>query len=95
MALTLSALQGLVVRSWTIREIGNFKKIPTATLRAKMQQRGVLFGVDEQFSQNKVDGTVALLTQLYKDTGVAVLVTATRLPAAKNGVKVEYAVRLK
>lgn len=81
-----------LVRSWTIREVGAFKKIPTATLRAKMEQRGVLFGVNEPYSQEKVDGTTLLLKQVYKDAGVAVTVHASTLPAGKDGVKVEYVV---
>ncbi len=81
-----------LVRSWTIRELGSFKKIPTATLRAKMAQRGVLFGVDEPFDQNKVDGTILLLKQVYKEAGVVVLVRSTTIPAGSNAVKVEYSV---
>jgi hypothetical protein len=81
-----------LVRSWTIREVGNFKKIPTATLRAKMAQRGVLFGVDEPFDQSKVDGTILLLKQVYKDSGVVVLVHSTTIPLGSNAVKVEYSV---
>lgn len=81
-----------LVRSWTIREVGRFKKIPTATLREKMAQRGVLFGVDEPFSQDKVDGTILLLKQVYKDAGVVVLVHSATIPAGSNAVKVEYSV---
>jgi len=81
-----------LVRSWTIREVGNFKKIPTATLRTKMAQRGVLFGVNEPFDQNKVDGTILLLKQVYKDAGVTVLVHSTTIPLGPNAVKVEYSV---
>ena len=81
-----------MVRSWTIREIGNYKKIPTATLRAKMAQRGVLFGVDEPYDQNKVDGTTLLLKQLYQDLGVNVTVVPARIQVSANAVKVEYVV---
>ena len=81
-----------LVRSWTIREVGNYKKIPTSTLRAKMAQRGVLFGVDEPYDQNKVDGTTLLLKQVYKDAGIVVTVRSTTIPAGKNAVKVEYTV---
>jgi outer membrane protein assembly factor BamA len=81
-----------LVRTWTIREVGNYKKIPTATLRAKMAQRGVLFGVNEPYDQNKVDGTVLLLSQVYKDAGVAVTVHPTTIPVGRNAVKVEYVV---
>ena len=81
-----------LVRSWTIREVGSFKKIPTATLRAKMAQRGVLFAVDEPFSQDKVDGTILLLKQVYKDAGVVVLVRSATIPLGANAVKVEYSV---
>ena len=81
-----------LVRSWTIREVGAFKKIPTATLRAKMLERGVLFGVDEPYSQDKVDGTNLLLRQLYKDAGVMVTVHSTTVPAGRDGVKIEYIV---
>lgn len=87
-----SAKNPPLVRSWTIREVGNFKKIPTTTLRAKMAQRGVLFGVDEPFDQNKVDGTILLLKQVYKDAGIVVLVHETTIPLGANSVKVEYAV---
>jgi hypothetical protein len=79
-----------LVRSWTIREVGSFKKIPTATLRTKMAQRGVLFAVDEPFDQNKVDGTLLLLKQVYKETGIVVLVRSTTIPAGSNAVKIEY-----
>jgi outer membrane protein assembly factor BamA len=81
-----------LVRSWTIREIGNYRKIPTAALRSKMAQRGVLFAVDEPYDQNKVDGTVLLLKQVYKEAGVAVTVAATKIQAGPNAVKVEYTV---
>jgi hypothetical protein len=81
-----------LVRSWTIREVGSFKKIPTATLRAKMAQRGVLFGVNEPYSQDKVDGTTLLLRQIYKDAGVPVLVRSTTIPLGPGAVKVEYVV---
>jgi hypothetical protein len=81
-----------LVRSWTIREVGSFKKIPTATLRAKMAQRGVLFGVDEPFDQSKVDGTILLLKQVYKDAGVVVVVHSVTIPLGQNAVKVEYSV---
>jgi len=81
-----------LVRSWTIREVGNYKKIPTATLRAKMAQRGVLFSVNEPYDQNKVDGTVLLLRQVYKDAGVVVTVHPATIPAGPNAVKVEYVV---
>jgi len=81
-----------LVRSWTIREVGNYKKIPTATLRAKMAQRGVLFGVNEPYDQNKVDGTILLLRQVYKDSGVEVTVHPLTIPVGTNAVKVEYVV---
>ena len=81
-----------LVRSWTIREVGSYKKIPTATLRAKMAQRGVLFGVDEPYDQSKVDGTTLLLKQLYKEAGVTVTVVPSRIPVSANFVKVEYVV---
>lgn len=81
-----------LVRSWTIREVGNYKKIPTATLRAKMAQRGVLFGVNEPYDQSKVDGTTLLLRQLYKDAGVLVTVHPATIPLGPNFVKVEYVV---
>ena len=81
-----------LVRSWTIREVGKYKKIPTATLRAKMAQRGVLFGVNEPYDQSKVDGTTLLLRQLYKDAGVEVTVHPTTIPMGPNAVKVEYVV---
>lgn len=81
-----------LVRSWTIREAGNYKKIPTATLRAKMAQRGVLFGVNEPYSQDKVDGTVLLLRQVYKDAGVVVTVRPSKIALGPNAVKVEYVV---
>ena len=81
-----------LVRSWTIREVGNFKKIPTAALRAQMLQRGVLFGVNEPYDQNKVDGTTLLLRQLYKNAGVPVLVHSATIPLGPNAVKVEYVV---
>jgi len=81
-----------LVRSWTIREVGAFKKIPTATLREKMQQRGVLIGVDEPYDQAKVDGTTLLLRQLYKDAGVAVLVHSSTVPVGRDAVKIEYVV---
>ncbi len=81
-----------LVRTWTIREVGNFKKIPTATLREKMSQRGVLFAVNEPFSQAKVDGTVLLLKQVYKDAGVTVSVRPSTIALGPNAVKVEYAV---
>jgi hypothetical protein len=81
-----------LVRSWTIREVGSFKKIPTATLRAKMAQRGVLFGVNEPFDQNKVDGTLLLLRQVYKDAGIVVVVRSTTSHVGPNAVKVEYSV---
>lgn len=81
-----------LVRSWTIREVGSFKKIPTATLRTKMAQRGVLFAVDEPFDQNKVDGTILLLKQVYKDVGVIVAVRSVTIPAGSNAVKIEYSV---
>jgi outer membrane protein assembly factor BamA len=81
-----------LVRSWTIREVGRFKKIPTATLREKMAQRGVLFGVNEPFDQDKVDGTILLLKQVYKDAGVVVLVRSVTIPAGPNAVKIEYSV---
>jgi hypothetical protein len=82
-----------LVRSWTIREIGSYRKIPTATLRAKMAQRGVLFGVDEPYDQSKVDGTTLLLKQLYKEAGVTVTVVPSRIPVSANAVKVEYVVQ--
>src|SRR5580698_9889991 len=94
-AVALSAQQALhppLVRSWTIREVGKYKKIPTATLRAKMAQRGVLFGVNEPYDQNKVDGTTLLLRQLYKDAGVVVTTHATTTALGPNAVKVEYVV---
>ena len=81
-----------LVRSWTIREVGKFKKIPTATLRAKMVQRGVLFGVNEPYDQNKVDGTTLLLRQVYKDAGVVVTAHATTIPLGPSAVKIEYVV---
>ena len=81
-----------LVRSWTIREVGNYKKIPTATLRAKMAQRGVLFSVNEPYDQNKVDGTILLLQQLYKEAGVTVTVRPSRISLGPNAVKVEYVV---
>ena len=81
-----------LVRSWTIREVGNYNKIPTATLRQKMQERGVLFGVNEPYSQSKVDGTTLLLRQLYKDAGVLVTVRFQRIQLNANAVKVEYVV---
>jgi hypothetical protein len=81
-----------LVRSWTIREVGAFKKIPTATLRAKMEQRGVLFGVNEPYDQAKVDGTTLLLRQLYKDAGVTVTVYSTTVPLGRDAVRVEYVV---
>jgi hypothetical protein len=81
-----------LVRSWTIREVGSFKKIPTATLREKMTQRGVLFAVNEPFDQNKVDGTILLLKQVYKDAGIVVLVRSATIPLGANAVKVEYSV---
>ena len=81
-----------LVRSWTIREVGSYKKIPTATLRQKMQERGVLFGVNEPYNQNKVDGTTLLLRQLYKDAGVLVTVRFQRIQLNPNAVKVEYVV---
>jgi len=81
-----------LVRSWTIRGAGSFKKIPPATLREKMAQRGVLFGVDEPFDQDKVDGTILLLKQVYKDDGVVVLVRSVTIPLGSNAVKVEYSV---
>ncbi len=82
-----------LVRSWTIRETGAYKKIPTATLREKMQQRGVLFGVNEPYDQNKVDGGVLLLKQLYKDAGVTVTVVPAKIAVGPNAVKIEYSVR--
>jgi hypothetical protein len=81
-----------LVSSWTIREVGNYKKIPTAVLREKMAQRGVLFAVDEPYSQDKVDGTVLLLRQVYKDAGILVTVRPSRIAAGPNAVKVEYTV---
>lgn len=57
-----------------------------------MQQRGVLFGVNEPFSQDKVDGTTLLLRQLYKDAGVTVLVHSTTIPLSAGAVKVEYVI---
>jgi outer membrane protein assembly factor BamA len=81
-----------LVRSWTIREVGHFRKIPTATLREKMTQRGVLFNVDEPYDQNKVDGTTLLLRQLYKDQGIVVTVKSSTIPAGKNAVKIEFVV---
>lgn len=81
-----------LVRAWTIREVGNYKKIPTAALRAKMAQRGVLFGVNEPYDQSKVDGTTLLLKQLYRDAGVNVTVVAARIAVGANAVKVEYVV---
>ena len=81
-----------LVRSWTIREVGAFKKIPTAILRAKMEQRGVLFAVNEPYDQAKVDGTTLLLKQLYKDAGVVVLVDSATVPLGRDAVKVEYVV---
>ncbi len=81
-----------LVRSWTIREVGKFRKIPTATLRAKMAQRGVLFGVNEPYDQSKVDGTTLLLQQLYKDAGTVVTTHATTISLGANAVKVEYVV---
>jgi hypothetical protein len=81
-----------LVRSWTIREMGNYKKIPTATLREKMAQRGVLFAVNEPYDQNKVDGTTLLLRQVYKDAGVLVTVRSTTVRLSPNAVKVEYVV---
>jgi hypothetical protein len=81
-----------LVRTWTIREIGNYKKIPTATLREKMVQRGVLFGVDEPYDQNKVDGTTLLLRQLYKDAGIVVIVHASTIQVSPSAVKVEYVI---
>jgi hypothetical protein len=81
-----------LVRSWTIREVGNYKKIPTSTLRAKMAQRGVLFAVNEPYDQNKVDGTTLLLKQVYKDAGVVVSVRSATIPVGTNAVKVEYVV---
>jgi hypothetical protein len=93
--LTLSAQQPSrppLVRSWTIREVGDFKKIPTTTLRAKMQQRGVMFGVNEPFDQRKVDGTTALLRDLYRETGVTVTVVPAKQNIGPNAVKVEYVV---
>ena len=95
LAVTLSGQQAShppLVRSWTIREVGKYKKIPTATLRAKMAQRGVLFGVNEPYDQNKVDGTTLLLRQLYKDAGVVVTAHATTIQLGPNAVKVEYVV---
>ena len=87
------AAKAPLVRSWTIRETGSFKKIPTATLREKMAQRGVLFGVNEPFDQNKVDGTMLLLKQLYKEAGVAVIVVPSKVAVGPDAVKVEYVVR--
>ena len=81
-----------LVRSWTIREVGSFKKIPTATLRQQMTQRGVLFAVDEPYDQNKVDGTMLLLKQLYRNQGVDVTVRYTKTAVNANSVKVEYVV---
>jgi len=81
-----------LVRSWTIRETGGFKKIPTATLRQQMTQRGVLFGVDEPYDQNKVDGTLLLLKQLYRSQGVDVTVRFSKIVVSANSVKVEYVV---
>lgn len=94
-AAALFAANPPLVRSWTIREVGNFKKIPTATLRAKMAQRGVLFGVNEPFDQSKVDGTILLLQQIYRDAGVPVLVHSSTIPLGSNAVKVEYSVNRK
>lgn len=90
-ALTLFG-QTPLVRTWTIREIGAYKKIPTATLRAKMAQRGVLFSVNEPYDQRKVDGTTALLRELYKAAGVAVTVVPAKVALGPNAVKVEYVV---
>ncbi len=81
-----------LVRSWTIREVGNFKKIPTATLRERMAQRGVLFGVNEPYDQSKVEGTTVLLRQLYRDAGVAVIVHSSIVQLGPNAVKLEYVV---
>ncbi len=81
-----------LVRSWTIRETGGFKKIPTTTLRQQMTQRGVLFGVDEPYDQNKVDGTVLLLKQLYKNLGIDVTARFSKIAVTANSVKVEYVV---
>jgi hypothetical protein len=80
------------VRTWTIRETGDYKKIPTATLRTKMAQRGVLFAVNEPYDQRKVDGTSALLRELYHAQGVAVTVVPSKLPAGTNFVKIEYVI---
>ena len=91
-ALQSQAAHPPLVRSWTIREVGNYKKIPTATLRAKMAQRGVLFGVNEPYEQSKVDGTTLLLRQVYKDAGVLVTVRAATIPVGKDSVKIEYVV---
>lgn len=81
-----------LVRSWTIREVGAYRKIPTATLRTKMAQKGVLFGVNEPFDQRKVDGTIVLLRDLYKEAGIAVTVVPSKVSAGANAVKVEYTV---
>ena len=80
------------VRTWTIRETGDYKKIPTATLRTKMAQRGVLFAVNEPYDQRKVDGTSALLRELYQAQGVTVTVVPSKVPAGPNFVKIEYVI---
>ena len=80
------------VRTWTIRETGDYKKIPTPTLRTKMAQRGVLFAVNEPYDQRKVDGTTALLRELYQAQGVAVTVVASKVPVGQSFVKIEYAI---
>jgi hypothetical protein len=46
--------------------------------------------VDEPFDQNKVDGTILLLRQVYKDAGVAVVVRSTASHVGPNAVKIEY-----
>jgi outer membrane protein assembly factor BamA len=90
--LPMRAASPPLVRSWTIREVGNYKKIPTATLRAKMAQRGVLFGVNEPYDQSKVDGATLLLKQVYKDAGVLVTVHPLTISVGPSAVKVEYVV---
>jgi hypothetical protein len=72
----------LLIRRFSIRNVGSFAKIDTQEIWDKLQEQGLAPAVEKPYDQETVDRMMAVIREMCRSRGVAVRVVADVAPTS-------------
>lgn len=79
---TNSSSTTLLIRRFSIRNVGSFAKIDTHEIWNKLQEQGLAPAVEKPYDQETVDRMMAVIREMCRSRGVAVRVVADVAPTS-------------